>query len=217
VGYTNTGKSTLLNRLADEDILAKDMLFATLDTTTRQIELPDGQDLLLTDTVGFIRNLPHRLVEAFKATLEEAVIADFLIHVVDASSDEALKFHTTTMEVLKELGAHEQPMLTVINKIDAVEDATVLNALKEKFDNVICVSARENIGIQELLIKCSEMLSDRVRRHHFRIPQFRGDLVAILHSECKVLTTDYEGNDVLIEAIVPKSIAGRLTEFQIHS
>lgn len=214
VGYTNAGKSTLLNILTNSDILAKDMLFATLDTTTRQIELPDGQPLLLTDTVGFVRNLPHRLVEAFKATLEEAVIADFLIHMVDASSVEAVKFHETTVEVLKELGADEQPMVTVLNKIDAVEDETIIHQLKAKFDNVICISAKENIGIDELLLKCSEMLSDRVRRHLFKIPQTRGDLVAILHAECKVLSTDYEGNDILIEAIAPQSIAGRLKQFQ---
>ncbi len=213
VGYTNAGKSTLLNQISGADIFAKDMLFATLDTTTRQIELPDGQPLLLTDTVGFVRNLPHRLVEAFKATLEEAVIADFLIHVVDTSSAEAMKFYTTTMEVLKELGADEQPMITVLNKIDMVEDKSIIDNLIEKYDNVICTSASKGIGMEELLNKCSEMLEDRVKRHRFRIPQTRGDLVAILHSGCNVLLTEYEGNDVIIEASVPASIAGRLKDF----
>jgi len=217
VGYTNAGKSTLLNRLANSDILAKDMLFATLDTTTRQIELPDGQPLLLTDTVGFVRNLPHRLVEAFKATLEEAVVADFLVHVVDASSEEALIFHETTMNVLKELEADEQPMLTVLNKVDAIDDESVIHRLQAKFDNVVCTSAKENIGIDNLLLRFTEMLATRVERHQFCIPQSRGDLVAILHSECKVLSTEYEGNDVLLEAIVPKSISGRLEQYKKKS
>ena len=120
VGYTNAGKSTLLNRLSGSEVMAKDMLFATLDTTTRRIELPDGQPLLITDTVGFVRNLPHRLVEAFKATLEESVLADFLIHVLDASAPEIETFHETTLKVLGELGAADKKIITVLNKIDSV-------------------------------------------------------------------------------------------------
>lgn len=216
VGYTNAGKSTLLNRLSGADIFAKDMLFATLDTTTRQITLPDGQPLLLTDTVGFVRNLPHRLVEAFKSTLEEAVLADFLLHVIDASDPEALTFHATTLEVLEELGAADQEMIIVLNKSDAVEEPEILHSLKSRWENVICTSAKEGKGIDELLLKCSEILSNRVRRQLFKIPQKRGELVALLHSECKVLTTDYEGNDILIEAIVPHSILGKLKDFQFQ-
>ena len=108
VGYTNAGKSSLLNKMTGSEVMAEDMLFATLDTTTRKLELPDGQPLLLTDTVGFVRNLPHRLVEAFKATLEEAVLSDFLIHVLDASAPKVYDFHQTTLEVLAELGADEK-------------------------------------------------------------------------------------------------------------
>ena len=102
------------------------MLFATLDTTTRRIELPDGQPLLITDTVGFVRNLPHRLVEAFKATLEESVLSDFLIHVLDATAPEIMRFHDTTLKVLEELGALDKPVITILNKIDAVEDPETL-------------------------------------------------------------------------------------------
>jgi len=216
VGYTNAGKSTLLNKVSDAEVMAKDMLFATLDTTTRQIELPDGQPLLLTDTVGFVRNLPHRLVEAFKATLEEAVLADFLIHVLDASSEEAIKFHTTTMEVLKELGAEDRPMITVLNKVDMVEDQGVIASLQDRFENTICTSAKTGEGLDELLIKCTELLADRVRRQKFCIPQFRGDLIGILHNDAKVLSTEYEGNDVLIEAIAPAAVAGKLKEFTVE-
>ena len=213
VGYTNSGKSTLLNILSGADIFAKDMLFATLDTTTRSIELPDGQTLLLTDTVGFVRNLPHRLIEAFKATLEEAVLADFLIHVLDASDPRALEFFETTMHVLNELGAEGKPMITVLNKIDKVEDSKILDTLQEKLENTLLLSARESIGLEDLRQQCTEMLADRVRSHCYRIPQSRGDLTAILHQETKVLNTEYEGNDVLITAIVPAIIAGRLAEF----
>ena len=153
-------------------------------------------------------------MEAFKATLEVAIRAAFLIHVIDASAEQALIFHQTTMEVLKELGAEDQPMITVLNKIDAVEDPPALHTLQSKLDNVICTSAKGGIGIDTLLHKCTEMLSTRVRRQQFRIPQSRGDLVAILHSECKIITTEYEENDILLEAIVPQSIAGKLKIYQ---
>src|ERR1700674_5618309 len=122
VGYTNVGKSALLKKLTGAHVLVEDKLFATLDTTTRRVMLPSGQSLLLTDTVGFIRNLPHRLIEAFKATLEEAVLSDFLIHVLDASHPRVFDFYQTTMRVLGELGADAKRMITVLNKIDLVED-----------------------------------------------------------------------------------------------
>ncbi len=213
VGYTNAGKSTLLNTLSDSDIMAEDMLFATLDTTTRSIVLPDGQTLLLTDTVGFVRNLPHRLVEAFKATLEEAVLADFLIHVLNASSSEAVKFFKTTMHVLGELGAEDKPMITILNKVDLIEDDTVIPELQDKFPNVVMMSAVTGMGVDDLLQACTKTLSDRVKRNTYRIPQSEGQLTNLLHAEAKVLSTDYEGNDVIISAIVPVIIAGRLEKY----
>ncbi len=214
VGYTNAGKSTLLNQLSGADIMAKDMLFATLDTTTRSVDLPDGQSLLLTDTVGFVRNLPHRLVEAFKATLEESVLADFIIHVLDASSPEVEKFFNTTMEVLAELGAEDKPMIVVLNKIDVLDDPVVLAGLEVTFPNTLAVSAKTGEGMDELLKKCAAMISDRVQTQTFRIPQSRGDLLGLLHTGAKVLETEYEGNDVVIKAVVSASIAGRLKEFR---
>lgn len=213
VGYTNAGKSTLLNKLSGSHVMAEDMLFATLDTTTRRIELPDGQPLLLTDTVGFVRNLPHRLVEAFKATLEEAVLADFLIHVLDASAPEAVRFHKTTLEVLAELGAEDKRIVTVLNKVDRIEDPAVLTSLQNTFPDAIFASAVQGIGIEDLLRRCSEVLADRVKRQSFRIPQSRADLVSTLHRDAKVLSTEYEGNDILVTAVVPAAIAGRLAPF----
>ena len=214
-GYTNAGKSTLLNQLSGSEVMAKDMLFATLDTTTRAIELPDGQPLLLTDTVGFVRNLPHRLVEAFKATLEEAVLADFIVHVLDASSPEVEKFYETTMAVLAELGAGDKPVITVLNKIDVLADPVKLAGLEVSFPNTVSVSAITGEGMDKLLAKCSEMLVDRVRTENYRIPQSRGDLSGLLHRDAKVLETEYDGNDVLVKAVVPASIAGKLESFRV--
>jgi GTP-binding protein HflX len=213
VGYTNAGKSTLLNALSGADVMAKDMLFATLDTTTRRIDLPDGQPLLLTDTVGFVRNLPHRLVEAFKATLEEAVLADFLIHVLDATSPEIERFHRTTLEVLDELGAEGKPTITVLNKIDLVEDPEQIASLARMFPDALRISAFTRAGLDQLLDACSAALADRVRCLDYRIPQQRADLVGLLHRDAKVLSTDYEGNDILVRAVVPSMLAGRLEPF----
>ena len=213
VGYTNAGKSTLLNALSGADVMAKDMLFATLDTTTRRIDLPDGQPLLLTDTVGFVRNLPHRLVEAFKATLEEAVLADFLIHVLDATSPEIERFHRTTLEVLDELGAEGKPTITVLNKIDLVEDPEQIASLARMFPDALRISAFTRAGLDQLLDACSSALADRVRCLEYRIPQHRADLVGLLHRDAKVLSTDYEGNDILLRAVVPPMLAGRLEPF----
>ena len=194
--------------------MAKDMLFATLDTTTRAIELPDGQPLLLTDTVGFVRNLPHRLVEAFKATLEESVLADFIIHVLDASSPEVEKYYETTMEVLEELGAGDKPVITVLNKIDVLNDPVKLAGLEVTFPNTISVSAITGKGCDELLVRCSEMLADRVSTQTYRIPQSRGDLSGLLHRDAKVLETEYDGNDIIVKAVVPASIAGKLASYK---
>ena len=213
VGYTNAGKSTLLNALSGAEVMAKDMLFATLDTTTRRIDLPDGQPLLLTDTVGFVRNLPHRLVEAFKATLEEAVLADFLIHVLDATSPEIERFHRTTLEVLDELGAEGKPTITVLNKIDLVTAPEQIASLARMFPDALRVSAFTRTGLDRLLDACSTALADRVRCLDYRIPQQRADLVGLLHRDAKVLSTDYEGNDILVRAVVPPMLAGRLEPF----
>lgn len=210
VGYTNAGKSTLLNHLAGSEVLEADMLFATLDPTTRRIDLPDGQELLLTDTVGFVRNLPHRLVEAFKATLEEAVLADFLVHVLDASEPELERLCGTTLEVMAELGAEDKPVLTVLNKIDLVEDPQRLRALQVQFPEAVSISARSGEGLDALQHTFIEYLSQAVTRRRYRIPQHRGDLVSLLHAEAKVLETAYEGNDVVVEALVSSEIEGRL-------
>ena len=219
VGYTNAGKSSLLNLITGAGVLAQNILFATLDTTSRKIELPDGQPLVMTDTVGFIRNLPHRLVEAFKSTLEEAVLADFLIQVVDASDEDALRHYETTCEVLSSLGAEDKPMVVVWNKCDLIpEDVreVTLQALSAKLDcPSLCMSVLENKGVDELMAACVEMLSHRVERQTYRIPLAESRIIAIMHRDGKVLNTEYEGNDAIVEAILPKEFAARIAHYRV--
>ncbi len=152
-----------------------------------------------------MRNLPHRLVEAFKATLEEAVLADFLIHVLDASATEVYAFHETTLSVLRELGAADKPMITVLNKIDLIAgNEERIHELKSHFDrNAVLVSVRTGDGIPDLVNRIADLMIDRVARMSLRLPQARQDLIALLHREGKVIATDYEGNDVLLTAVVP--------------
>ena len=219
VGYTNAGKSSLLNLVTGAGVLAQNILFATLDTTSRKIELPDGQPLVLTDTVGFIRNLPHRLVEAFKSTLEEATLADFLIQVVDASDREALRHYETTCEVLAELGASDKPMVVVWNKTDLIPEeqrADQLAALSAKVQcPCIACSVKEEQGVEALMAACVEMLSHRVERQTYRIPLAESRIIAIMHRDGKVLNTEYEGNDAIVEAILPKEFAARIAHYRV--
>lgn len=219
VGYTNAGKSSLLNLVTGADVLAKNILFATLDTTSRKIELPDGQPLVLTDTVGFIRNLPHRLVEAFKSTLEEATLADFLIQVVDASDREALRHYETTCEVLAELGAADKPMVVVWNKTDLIPEELRESTLSALAGQIKCASIAASVlqeqGVEALLAACVEMLSHRVTTARYRIPLAESRIIAIMHRDGKVVATEYEGNDALVEAILPREFAARIEKYRI--
>ena len=212
VGYTNAGKSSLLNGLTESTVLAEDKLFATLDTTTRKLDLEDGQTILLTDTVGFVRRLPHGLVESFKATLEEAILADFLIHVIDGSSDNIQDHFKTTLEVLKELGADEKKIIPAINKIDIISDER-LEELKNIFPEAILISVKNRVGIDDLLSKINEMLLSNIVRNSLKIPQSRQDLVALLHREGKILSQDYHDNDIIINAIYSKRFLAKFEEF----
>ena len=216
VGYTNAGKSSLLKRLTGADVLVEDKLFATLDTTTRKISLPNKQPLLLTDTVGFVRKLPHRLIEAFNATLEEAVMADFLIHLVDASQPEAMQFLNTTRTVLSELGAEDKRILMVFNKVDKVEDPLVLMALRHHFPEAAFISVRTGEGMDELIELISRFVADDITTVDLQIPQSRADLIARLHRESTVLTTEYIDNDVKLSAQLSRRTLRDYAEYRLE-
>jgi GTP-binding protein HflX len=217
VGYTNSGKSSLLNKLTESKVLAEDKLFATLDTTTRKLELPDGQQMLITDTVGFIRNLPHRLVESFKATLEESVLADFLVHVLDASEPKVLKFFETTMKVLSELNISEKPMIVVLNKIDLVDDPVRMQELRAHFEDAVFISVKTGEGMEILLDRLNGMIINRVVHLQLRLPQSRMDIASLIHREGKTLSTEYEGNDIVIDCVMPKRLESKVIEFAISN
>jgi GTPase len=213
VGYTNAGKSSLLNRLTGADVLAENKLFATLDTTTRRLELPDGQDVLVTDTVGFVRSLPHDLVQSFRATLEETLSADFLVHVLDASDVRHPQFHKTTLEVLRELGAGDKRMILVLNKMDLVTDPAIRLEIITMFPDAILVSTITGEGIDTLLHRLHSMLLDRVCRLHVLLPMSRMDLVNIAHTEGKVLSEKYTEHGVELQAVLPLQWESRFASF----
>ena len=212
VGYTNAGKSSLLRRMTGAEVLVADKLFATLDTTTRKIELPNGHPLLLTDTVGFVRKLPHKLVDAFKATLEEAVLSEFLIHVLDASNPEVQEFYETTLTVLEELGIHDKPMLTVFNKIDCCNEEQI-QALKEVHPDALFISVHAGTGIDKLNRWMGKQLSGYMARLQLQFPYDRSDLVAALHEQGKVISTEYEDDHISVHALVPTRFATSYEEY----
>ena len=217
VGYTNAGKSTLMNRMTGAHVLVEDKLFATLDTTTRQCLLPNNQPVLLTDTVGFIRKLPHLLVAAFRSTLEESVEADVLLHLIDSSHPLALEQAKTTMEVLAELNAKDRPIITVINKIDLAEhDArarATIQKLRISYPKSVQVSAATGEGVSQLFDEMAAALADRRRRLFLRIPQSEYRLVAEALREGTVFSQDYDGNDVLIDVELPIAHAQQLEAY----
>jgi GTP-binding protein HflX len=207
VGYTNAGKSSLLNKLTGSAVLAEDKLFATLDPTTRQLVLPGNQKLLLTDTVGFIRRLPHGLVEAFKATLEEVLVADFLIHVVDITSPQFEKHRETTLSVLAELGAGDRPVVNVFNKVD-LADAIEIRTAKRAVPDALFVSARTGAGIKALEERCREMIAHNLGTVRLLIPHNKYELVARLHELGYVQEQEHRDDGVLVTGRFPPSQAG---------
>ena len=216
VGYTNAGKSSLLRALTGAEVFIEDKLFATLDPTTRRVGLPSGQTLLLTDTVGFVRKLPHRLVEAFKATLEEATLADFLIHVLDANDPEVFTFHRTTLDVLGELGTDEKQMLTVFNKVDLLPTSEDRASLRRHFPEALFVSTQTGEGLDELLHRCGELLADRPAVLALVLPHVRGDLLPLLHRLGKVLDQSARDDGMHLHALVPPRLREQFAPFVVE-
>ncbi len=210
VGYTNAGKSTLLNVLSGADVYAADQLFATLDPTTRRVSLGGGRQVLFTDTVGFIQKLPTTLVAAFRATLEEISEADLLLHVVDVTHENADQQAATVLQVLRELHATEQPIITALNKIDLLPEPTAFQTRLADLPNSVAVSALTGLGLPDLLARVESALSKELLEVQLLLPYERGDLLALLHQRGIISHTEHAANGTRVVAKVPKSLWPRL-------
>lgn len=208
VGYTNAGKSTLLNRLTDAGVLEEDKLFATLDPTTRVLELPGRQEILLTDTVGFIRKLPHHLIEAFKSTLEEAKYADYILHVVDASNPQREKQMHIVYETLYNLDIKEKTVITLFNKQDAVTDEEPMRDFKA--DYTLGISAKKGDGLEELQELLAKLLRENKVFIERTIPYADAGVIQLIRKQGELLEEDYRPEGIYIKAYVPMEIYGRL-------
>jgi GTPase len=213
VGYTNAGKSSLLNAMTGADVLEEDKLFATLDPTTRKVMLPNRQAVVMTDTVGFIRKLPHGLIEAFKATLEEAQLATMLLLVVDASHPNAMDQRVATEGVLEELGVLEKPVILVLNKIDLVQDRSLLVPLRAGYDRVVVTSTLTREGLDELAAEMAEIAGHDLLRVHLRIPPRHSDIIALVHRTGRLESESWDGDTAVLEAVVPRRLQHRLAPF----
>ncbi len=217
IGYTNAGKSSLLNRLTGAGVLAEDKLFATLDPTTRQVVLPNRQRLLLTDTVGFIRKLPHTVIESFKATLEEVQLADLLIHVVDLSHPQCHEQMTAVDATIAELGAHGKQTLIVFNKIDAVANPEIVPSQLHRHTGSVAISARTGEGMEEFFAELELRLGAWRLRARLRIPTSESALLAEIHRVGHVLDITYEGDDAVVTAHIPPELKPRLAAFEMDA
>ncbi len=211
VGYTNAGKSTLLNRLTDAGVFAENKLFATLDTTSRAITLEDNRQIVLIDTVGFIRKLPHYLIEAFKSTLEEAATADFLLHVIDVSSPEADNQITVVKNVLEEIGAGGKPMINVYNKCDVNGDF-----VQPSGDKGVFISARTGMGISSLIDAVADTAPGKKTECRLLIPYSAGGVLNTLHEQEKVLSEEYTAEGTEVVVLLDNAARGRMSEYIIN-
>ncbi len=216
VGYTNAGKSTLFNALTGAHVLAEDKLFATLDPTTRRLRLPSNQNLLISDTVGFIRKLPHRLVEAFKATLEEVVEADLLVHVVDVSHPQAEEQIAAVNAVLTEIGADGKPTLLVFNKVDRLESVDAARPFLERNSHAVAISAASGDGFPVLLGELGGLLRPMRELMRLAIPFDCSNVIARLHAAGQVVEQDYEGAQAQFTARIPPHLHAEFARYQVN-
>jgi len=212
VGYTNAGKSTLLNRLTDAEVLAQDRLFSTLDPTVRKLDLEGGPKAVISDTVGFVRKLPHHLVEAFRSTLIEVQEADLLLHVVDASDVDPQGQIAAVREVLAEIDAHEIPELLVFNKID-IADEVAVGRLRALYPDALFISAQEGDGISELRSAIVDALAQQTTLLHLSIPYDRGDVVASAYRLGEVVAVKHEDEGTLLDVRLPHHSVAAFAEF----
>jgi GTP-binding protein HflX len=216
VGYTNAGKSTLLNALTDAGVMMEDKLFCTLDTTTRKFMLPNHQNILLVDTVGFIRKLPHTLIEAFKSTLEEVCYTDILLHIIDISHPLAKEHAKATLEVLKELKADKKPIITVLNKMDKASNPIIAAKYRLEFPKTVAISATEKTGFDDLMQIMMREIKALRKTFNLRIPQKEYALIAELMQLGQVIHSDYEENDVLLTVELPREFEHKITAFKVE-
>ena len=217
VGYTNAGKSTLFNALTGETVLAEDKLFATLDSTTRKLDLPQKQQILLSDTVGFIKKLPHQLVAAFKATLEEVLEADLLLHVIDVSHPEAEAQIAAVNVVLEELDATDLPMFMVFNKIDRLKSDEELHILQCQYPDALPISAQRGDGIPALIDALAQRFAERGTDLSLCIPYTEGKVLGLLHKHGIVLDTEYAAEAVHVKARLPNRYLKSVSQFLVSS
>ncbi len=214
VGYTNAGKSTLLNQITRADVLVADQLFATLDPTTRRLELPGGHDGLLTDTVGFIQKLPTQLVAAFQATLEEISEADLLIHVVDVTHPNALEQAQSVTQTLKDIQADHIPVVTALNKIDRLPQPELANDLLVDYPQAVAISALKGLGIKELLQAIEKELFESFSPIAVQIPYTEGQLISLFHEQGQVTVIEHKRRGVNIQGYVPNRLLARFAPYQ---
>ena len=210
VGYTNAGKSTLMNTLTDAGVLAQDKLFATLDPTSRALKLPGGVSVMLIDTVGLVRRLPHHLVEAFRSTLEEAAQSDIIINLCDASSDEAREHLQVTNDLLESLGCGDTPIITVLNKCDLLDGSL----MAQDFESYIKISAKNGEGIDRLLQAIEDDLPVRMKRVSLLVPFDRAGIVSEIRQSGTLISEEYVAEGVLVEAIIDEMLYARAKEFE---
>ena len=215
VGYTNAGKSTVLNRLTDAGVLVEDRLFATVDPTTRRLQLPGGEPVLLTDTVGFVRKLPHQLVEAFRSTLDEVVEADLLIHVVDVSAPDPEAHIRAVSSVLAEIDASHVPQLVAFNKADLLssDDKPRLDRLRERYPGSVVVSAATGEGVDDLLVALADRLRALFQVVELVVPYDRGDVIAAVHRHGEVLAEEHEADATRVRARLHEADVPRFADF----
>ena len=217
VGYTNAGKSTLLNRLAKAEVYVADQLFATLDPTTRRVELPSGYQALLTDTVGFIQKLPTALIEAFHATLEEIIEADLLLHVVDISHPNALNQFNAVLETLDELGAHHIPVVTALNKMDRLRNPESARDAVSRFSKAVTISALEGTGMKDLLGLIQEELYETYAPILVRLPYQQGALISLFHEAGQVERIEHGRGSVVMQGRIPGRLLAQFNGWQVST
>lgn len=216
VGYTNAGKSSMLNHLTGAAVLEENKLFATLDPTTRRLELPSGQEMLLTDTVGFIRKLPHQFVEAFMATLEEASLADMLLHVIDASHPAALDHLKASQAVLADLKAIDRPTLFVLNKVDLVTDELALARLRNEAQPHVLTSTLTGQGLDELRARLDDFVARDLGSYRLRVPVARGEVLSFLHREATIESESYDDDQAVLTVRLEAKHLPKIREFLVE-